>query len=478
MKYRKIAADVRRLRCTDPVPIKPFWRKPLYAAGFAYGVYHLLPAAHAAGASSSGENFLWLALILIAANVAARLLERIRMPGVLGELLIGIVLGNLALIGVTYFDAIKGDAIIAFVAELGVVILLFQIGLESSLGQMRKTGARASLVAVIGIIAPFALGVFLIGPWLLPGESFNAYLFLGATLTATSVGITGRVFRDLGQIGSVEAQIVLGAAVIDDVLGLVILAVVTSLVREGSISGYGVLVLIVEALAFLGGSIALGRLLAPWLSGSLARVHAGVGMQLALILSVCLVMAYLAHLIGLAPIVGAFAAGLVLEPVFLAAFDEPEIVREIRLLIRRDDDARATGIRNVLDHHAAQHHHHLLEPLGYFFVPVFFVYTGMQVQLASLADSKILLIAAGVTVTAVVGKLVAGWAAGPVNRMLVGWGMVPRGEVGLIFAMTGKTLGVVSDQMFSVVIVMVILTTLVTPFMLARLIRGSGTAAA
>ena len=445
-------------------------RSLFYAIGVAF-IVQSLPDAMAASGGAGGQNFLWLALILVAANVAGRLVERVHMPGVLGELLIGIVLGNLALIGISSFEAVRSDPIIVFVAELGVVILLFQIGLESSLDQMRTVGARALYVALVGIVAPFILGVFLIGPLLLPGETFNAYLFLGATLTATSVGITGRVFRDLGQIGSAGAQIVLGAAVIDDVLGLVILAVVTSLVQQGAISGGGILLLIVEALVFLGGSILIGRFIAPRAGAMLARVHAGVGMKLALVLSLCLVMAYFAHLIGLAPIVGAFAAGLVLEPVFLTDFDAPDIVQELRLMVAHEDDPRAIGIRGKLDSYAEQHHHHLLEPLGFFFVPVFFVHTGMQVQLDALANVQILLIAAGVTAAAVVGKLVAGLAAGQGNRMLVGWGMVPRGEVGLIFAMTGKTLGVVTDQMFSVVIIMVILTTLITPLMLMYLMQ-------
>lgn len=286
------------------------WRALLTGAGLAYCIFMLLPAAHAAGPGGAGENFLWLAVILLAANISARCVERFRMPGVLGELLIGIVLGNLALVGIDALEALKKDAVIAFIAELGVVILLFQIGLESSLQQMRQVGARAFAVAIIGIVAPFLLGTFLAGPLLLPGQSFNAYLFLGATLTATSVGITGRVFQDLGRINTREAQIVLGAAVIDDVLGLVILAVVTSIVREGSISVPGIALLVVEAVLFLGGSIAIGRMGAPWLGRTLARIHAGVAMKLALIISVCLVMAWLAELIGLAPIVGAFAAGL------------------------------------------------------------------------------------------------------------------------------------------------------------------------
>jgi len=443
------------------------------AIALVYVACGLLPAAHAAGTEGAGENFLWLAVILLAANISARCVERFRMPGVLGELLIGIVLGNLALAGIDALDALKKAPVFAFIAELGVVILLFQIGLESSLQQMREVGARALAVAVIGIAAPFLLGTFLAGPLLLPGQSFNAYLFLGATLTATSVGITGRVFQDLGKVKTPEARIVLGAAVIDDVLGLVILAVVTSIVREGSISILGIAVLVVEAILFLGGSIAIGRMAAPWLSGMLAKIHAGVAMKLALIISVCLVMAWLAGLIGLAPIVGAFAAGLVLEPVFLSDFDDPDIVRELRPLVRDNDDKQSSQIREILERHSSHHHHQLLEPLGYFFVPVFFVYTGMQVQLTNFFDTGTLLIALGVTAAAFVGKIIAGYAAGNVNRAVVGWGMVPRGEVGLIFAMVGKQLGVVGEQMFAVIIIMVIITTLVTPLVLMRLLRSS-----
>ena len=349
------------------------WRAPLMAVAFAYCLVQILPAAHAAGTEGVSDNLLWLAIMLLAANIAARSAERFRVPGVLGELLVGIVLGNLALAGVGAFETLKHDAVIVFLAELGVVILLFQIGLESSLQQMRKVGVRAFIVALIGIMAPFSLGVFVVGPLLLPGQPFNAYLFLGATLTATSVGITGRVFQDLGKIKTREAQIVLGAAVIDDVLGLVILAVVTSIVREGSISAPGVGLLIVEAIAFLVGAIAIGRAVAPWVGGALARIHAGVAMKLALIISVCLVMAWLAQLIGLAPLVGAFAAGLVLEPVFLSDFEAPDIVREIKPLVQDAGDERASGIRKILEHYSGHHHHHLLEPLGYFFVPIFFV---------------------------------------------------------------------------------------------------------
>jgi len=427
----------------------------------------------AAGSDVVGENLLWLAIILLSARLFAPLAQKIGFPAVLGELLLGVLLGNLGLLGFHYFDTIAKDPIIMFMAELGVIILLLQIGLETRLGDLVSVGMRASAVGSVGIIIPFVLGAFVAGPLVLPGMEFNAYLFLGATLAATSVGITGRVFRDLGKLKMPEAQIVLGAAVIDDVLGLVILAVVSSLVEAGTVSVVEVLLIIAKAVAFLGGSIAIGRAVAPYLLRWVSHLDRSHSMLFSLVLVVGLFMAWLAHAVGLAPIIGAFAAGLLFEPVFLKEFETPKLVQDIEALLPVAVDAeKQQKIRRVLERHTSHQHEHMLEPIGYFFVPVFFVLTGMQVDLTALADPKVVAVALGITVAAVVGKLAAGFVAGKgMNPWLIGWGMVPRGEVGLIFAMVGKKLGVMSEAMFSVIVIMVILTTLLTPPILTVLLR-------
>lgn len=433
----------------------------------------MLPlTAFAAGGGAVGENLLWLALILMSARLFAPLAQRIGFPAVLGELLLGVALGNLTLVGIGLFDTIAKDPIIAFIAELGVIVLLLQIGLETRLADLVKVGARATAVGGVGIVIPFVLGAFVVGPWLLPGQSQNTYLFLGATLAATSVGITGRVFRDLGKLNTPAARIVLGAAVIDDVLGLVILAVVTSLVQAGSVSVGEVGWIIAKAVGFLAGSIWIGRKIAPHSSRWLARLDAGPSMLFAQVLATGLALAWLAHAIGLAPIIGAFAAGLLFEPLFLKDFDTPRIVQEIEPMLR-DPESRPLMDRllPILSKHAGHQHEHMIEPIGYFFVPVFFVLTGMQVDLSTLADPQIVAIALGVTAAAVAGKLAAGFFAGSAGKWIVGWGMVPRGEVGLIFAMVGKQLGVMDEAMFSVIVIMVILTTLITPPVLTWLLR-------
>lgn len=438
----------------------------------ALAVLVLLPAsAFAAGSGVVGENLLWLAIILMSARLFSPLAARFGFPAVLGELLLGVVLGNLALLGIGFFDSIAKDPIVAFLAELGVIVLLLQIGLETRLADLVKVGGRAFAVGGVGIVVPFVLGAFLVGPLLLPGQTQNTYLFLGATLAATSVGITGRVFRDLGRLGTPAARIVLGAAVIDDVLGLVILAVVSSLVQAGSVSVGQVSWIIAQAVLFLAGSIWLGRLIAPHSSRWLAQLDAGPSMLFAQVLATGLALAWLAHAIGLAPIIGAFAAGLLFEPLFLKDFERPAIVREIEPLLPAGEPGLAERLRPILVKHTGHQHEHMIEPIGYFFVPVFFVLTGMQVDLGTLADPAIVAVALGVTAAAIAGKLAAGFFAGTAGKWVVGWGMVPRGEVGLIFAMVGKQLGVMDEAMFSVIVIMVILTTLITPPVLSWLLR-------
>ena len=419
---------------------------------------------------SYASTLFWMAILLLFAKLAS-LVEKIGQPSVLGELVIGVVLGNLALLGFTAFEAAEADPLLKFLAELGVIILLFQIGLESNIQKMTKVGIPAFLVAMVGVVVPFVLGTYIVGPFLMPGLSSNAYLFLGAALTATSVGITARVFKDLGKLQTPEAQIVLGAAVIDDVIGLIILAVVSAIATVGSVSGFTIALISGKAIAFLVGSIVLGRFFAPWFGNAFSRIQTGVGMKFTLAISFGLLLAAAAQAIGLAPIVGAFAAGLVLDPVHFRYFKDLHIVDDVRKAMKDVSPEVQKKIEEVIEPHAERHIEYLVEPLGHFLVPLFFVMTGMAVNLSTLFDPSIILVALGITIVAFAGKIVAGLAAGRVKKSLVGWGMVPRGEVGLIFATIGRGLGVVTDELFSVIVIVVILTTLLTPPILTYQLR-------
>lgn len=423
------------------------------------------------GSSGHGANMLttlfWIAILLISAKISS-LIEKWGQPSVLGELVMGVILGNLALIGIHFFEPIKTDQFIPFLAELGVIILLFQVGLESNISQMKKVGVRAFLVAIVGVVAPFALGAYIVGPWLFPGLSSVAYLFLGAALTATSVGITARVFKDLGKLQMPEAQIVLGAAVIDDVMGLIILAVVSAIATLGAVSIGAVGIILAKAIGFLIGAIIIGHYSAPYLGKFLSKIHTGIGMKLTLALSFAFIFAYVAGEIGLAPIVGAFAAGLVLDPVHFKFFKKPKFAEDLEKHSSCLNIKEKEELLKLAEGHCHKHVEDLIEPLSYFFVPIFFVVTGINVDLKTLFNPQILLVALGITIVAIIGKYISGFVAGKgINKNLVGFGMVPRGEVGLIFASIGAGLGVINSQLYSVIVIMVIFTTLLTPPILA-----------
>ncbi len=417
--------------------------------------------------------FLWIAIILILAKVSA-LVERVGQPAVLGEILMGICLGNLPLLGIYFFAPMVSNEIMHFLAELGVVILLFYIGMESSVESMVKVGAQSFIVATIGVVVPFVLGTYVAGPLLLPGQSANTYLFLGSILTATSVGITARVLKDIGKSQTSESRVIIGAAVIDDVMGLVILAVVSAIVFKGSVSMGEMGIILAKAVVFLIGAVLIGMPLAPFLGKFFSKIHTGVGMKFALVISFGLVFAYLASLVGLAPIVGAFAAGLILKPVHFKAFDNPEIVKELEEVVSGAESRGAfvSKIDGIAASHSEKHAEDFVDHLGHFLVPIFFVITGMQVKLEAFMNIDVVLISLGLFAAAVIGKIVAGFGCGKgIRKWVVGVGMIPRGEVGLIFANMGKSLGVMDDNIFSAVVVVIMLTTLVTPPVLAALLK-------
>jgi len=431
--------------------------------------------ASAAGAVSSqhaiASTLISLAIVLLAARLTT-LVVHIGQPPVLGELLAGILLGNLVLFGIDWLEPIKADTTLKFLAELGIIILLFQIGLESELTKMRSVGFRAFLVAIVGVVLPFVLGTWVAGPLLLPGQPFMTYLILGAALTATSVGITARVFKDLGKLGTNEARIVLGAAVIDDIIGLIILAVISAVATAGSVDASVIVILSLKALGFLVGSVIVGQLGAPIIGRFFSLIHTGVGMKLTLAVCFCLIFSAVASYFGLAPIVGAFAAGLSLDPVHFKHFKDPHIIDDIKVAMKKSNPAIQKEVNAIIDPLAEKHIEDLIEPISHLLVPIFFVMTGMSVDLTTLADFSIIGVALLITLIACLGKIAAGYVAGPnVRHAIIGWGMVPRGEVGLIFATIGKEMGLISGSIYSVTVLVVLLTTFVTPPALSYLLR-------
>lgn len=381
---------------------------------------------------------LTLIAVFAAAKLFGELAERVGQPAVLGELIGGVAVG---VSGLHLVD--PHDVTIHLLSELGVIILLFLIGLETDLGKLLSVGGSATLVAVVGVALPFVGGVA-VGVML--GYSTMIAVFLGAALTATSVGITARVLSDLGHLQDDESQVILGAAVVDDVIGLVLLTLVGTLAGGGALTAAGVLRTIGVAFGFVILAVVIGSYLAPAIIRIVERIDVARGLFFTSIM-LAFFLAYLAQTVGSALIIGSFAAGLV-----LARCGKGEEIR-----------------REVHD-------------VGQFFVPIFFVVVGAAVDLRALnpfrAETRAhLVVALVLTVVAVIGKVLAGFAARRgLRRAVIGVGMIPRGEVGLIFAQIGMSAKLLDAGLYSAVATMVMLTTLMTPLLLRRMLPQTAAA--
>lgn len=373
-----------------------------------------------------------LTIILAAAKIFGEIATRFGQSAIVGELLAGVIIGPGVLAWVTE------TPVLTSISELGAIILLFEVGLSTNIKEFAKAGGWAAAVAVVGVVLPYFFGYY---TFIHFGMTSTQAIFAGAVLTATSVGITARVFRDLKKLESEEAKIVLGAAVIDDVIGLTILAVVLKLVTGGTVTMGGVAQIAGTAILFLVLALGAGLLIAPTIFRFVAKMKQENVIFVAGF-AFCLLISALSSKFGLAPIVGAFAAGLVLS-----------------------STRQGEEIKNDL------------KPLSAVFVPIFFVLMGTNVELSTfnpfVPDNRtILLLTAVLFAVAFIGKAAAGFVVFKkgVNKLLIGASMVPRGEVGLIFAGIGLRNNVFGSNDYSALVAVIMLTTFVTPFILKYLI--------
>lgn len=433
----------------------------------------------------------WVTLLFFFGVIGRYLATKMHQPSVLGEVLMGVLVGNVgyffdiplteilregsgvfhvlqhmlsgqalpeavhasfsnpiyaqkilkALSSPQSMDFIKIAYVVDVFSRYGAILLLFMVGLEISLAELKHTGRQSFQVALIGVAAPILLGIA-VSFLLIPYASMNTSLFVAATLSATSVGISARVFQEMKKMNTSEARTILGAAMIDDVLGLMILTIVSRLVLNGSVHMGLMIQVIALTLIFFGAVFILGphvlriiirfcSFLTPW--------EAKLTVSFIFLMG----LAWFATVVQLAAIVGAFAAGVIIHDDF---FDVQNNKRELNIKIKE-----------------------LIGPLEALLAPLFFILMGIQVKLESFMDFQVLGIAIGLMIAAIVGKLLSGMGASrQQDRWLVGIGMMPRGEVGLVFASIGKTLGVISDSVFAAMVLMVIVTTVLTPLCLKR----------
>ncbi|HLA38219.1 MAG TPA: cation:proton antiporter [Candidatus Brocadiales bacterium] len=385
---------------------------------------------------------LGMVIILIAAKIGGEVAHRLKQPPVMGELLLGILLGNVYFFtGWGFFNFLQHNTFLEYMGRFGALVLLCRVGLETDLGAMIRAGQSVFLVACGGVLLPCTMG-YLVSFYLLPDCEFYARLVLSTALAATSIGITVRVLEDLGKIDTPEARIIVGAAITDDVLGLLILAVVANTITTGSLALGNVAATALFATLFVAVASVVSLRFSHVLGEYISRMRAE-GMKLLLSVLTCLLLAYVADYIGLAPIIGAFAAGLILKDIR---------VKDLQ------------GHEHTMDE--------MIRPAYLIFVPIFFVLMGSQVKLESFLDKKAVELSVSIAAVAILGKLLSGFCVleKGVRRLCVGIGMIPRGEVGLIFASMGKTMGVLNDTLYSTLVIVFMWTTLITPPLLKKII--------
>jgi Kef-type K+ transport system membrane component KefB len=369
-----------------------------------------------------------LFIMLAVAKVMAELFERLRQPAVVGEILAGVIIGPSVL------GWVAPNEIINILAEIGVIFLLFSVGLETKPTAILRVGLRALLVAIVGIIVPFVCGYFLMHRW---GAPTIESLFIATAMVATSVGITVRVLAAMGVLDAPTSRIILGAAVIDDVLGLLVLAIVSS-TATGEVDYMAIAFTAMLALAFTAAIAMVGAPMVKRVAPFIEQMHINEPTYVVGLI-ICLGLAIVAADLGISAIIGAFLAGMALA-------ETSEANHAVH--------SRTNGVTEFL-------------------VPFFLVNVGMQIQLGVLATPSTLLLAVLVTILAILTKFVgcglASWGLGWRRMAQIGVGMAPRGEVGIVVAQLGLSIGVISGALYGVVVFMAVATTLIAPFFLRPL---------
>lgn len=410
-------------------------------------IYSSYSHADTAEFSSHANHILWLSLFVIGA-IFAMAVNKYRQSTVLGQLLIGAFIGILAHFHIAFFAEIITNRAIGLIAQLGSIFLLFEIGLESEFGEIKNAGKHGLQVALIGVVIPFCLGYFIVVPYILHSQSHNLALFIGGILAVTSTSISVSVFKELGIIRQKACQIVLTASVIDDIIGLILLSIIIATASVGSIDGHLLFFMLAKVISFFVACYIIAKYLLPQiLIPQLSRLGTGENITTLFIVAVCFTMSWFAESIGLADIIGAFFAGLMLN---YKNFVDRGLLHEQKL-----------SNHLLID---------LILPLGRIFTPIFFIYAGMQVDLVSAFKIKTILIALIISIFAIIGKILCCITLPKnINRWIVGFGMVPRGEIGIIFAITGLNIGIIDNDLFTTLLLVIVITSIVTPIGLNKI---------
>lgn len=367
-------------------------------------------------------------------------------PATLGQLLIGMVLAIPIHYHSSFFANMQSNSTIANIAEIGSIFLLFEIGLESSFKEITQASIHAIITALVGVTIPFICGFFILKPLLFANHSQTFAIFLGSMLAITSTGISIAIFKELGILKNAACQVVLAASVIDDIIGLILISIVSALAISGFVSPNEIFGLLSKVAIFFVLCYVASLVLPPIIRIWIPKIKKNYDVLLLILVSICFGFAYLAHYLGLASIIGAFIAGMILRSELFSVYSYSN-----QQAIKPDESA---------SHNLSQ----AVSPFGKIFIPIFFIHAGMQVDLIQALNLDMLGITIAITIIAIASKAMCGiFLPSKYNRVLVGMGMIPRGEIGIIFASTALALGLIDNSVYTALLLMVIITSIITP---------------
>ena len=426
---------------------------------------------------------------IILCIILAKSIRHINQAMVLGQIFIGMIIATFAHYKINFFLSMINNDVFLFLAELGSIFLLFEIGLESNLSSITNAGKNAVIVALTGVIVPFTLGYFVVTPIIMSNVSNDILIvtnnpefyevtlqtFIGSILAITSTGISVSVFKELNLLQSQACKIVLAASIIDDIMGLALLSIVTSLALSSRIDIISIGVVLLYILLFFIISILVGQKILPKVINLISVISNNSDTLVLIMISYALCMSFFASAIGLASVIGAFIAGLLLEKHHFNKYKSPN---NSNTLNNTNPNTFGEFINNITPNNLTGSSislEHLIKPFGKLLTPIFFIYAGMQVDIISAFNFITLKLTFIISVFAIVSKIVAGYLLPKTsNRLIIGIGMVPRGEIGLIFATTGLSLKIINHEIFSAIVLMIVVTSIFTPPLLTYATKKSG----
>ena len=418
---------------------------------------------------------LWL-VVFIFLSRSLSIVKKFGLPLVVGEILSGVVLGQFHTFGYDIFYEAANDPVIHFLAELGAIILMFEIGLESKFSDLRHNFKSGIKIAFIGSSITFVSG-FLVGWFLIPTSTISLSLLMGTISAATATGISAKTFKEMGILRTKEVKIVLVASVLDELMSIIIFALISAMIITTSYNIKTFSVSIFQLVCFFVFAAVFGNWITPIMTKWSTRIHAGINMKIGVLLIVCFLFAWVAHIFGLATVVGSFIGGLILDQVYFKKFSQSKTFHKLKLLTNRIKDLKLKDdFTRVIVNAEERSLEELLKPLSHVFVPVFFIYLGLLLDIRQLFSPTTLIITLALLTTSILGRVISGYFIKDknINHLILGLGMVPIGEAGLIFAMFGESLGIISIATLSAIISSVVIAAIITPLLIKYAINKYG----